>query len=61
MGNKKYNDDTNCKNYKSKIDKLNRFIVDLEFDNRQLRMEINFLYTKLSQEMPTAEDYENPF
>jgi hypothetical protein len=58
MGNKKYSNDSE---YKNKIDKLNRFIVDLEFDNRQLRMEINFLYTKLSQEMPTAEDYENPF
>lgn len=58
MGNKKYNNDNESKN---KIDKLNRFIVDLEFDNRQLRMEINFLYTKLSQRTPTAEDYENPF
>jgi uncharacterized coiled-coil protein SlyX len=58
MGNKKYNNDNEHKN---KIDKLNRFIVDLEFDNRQLRMEINFLYTKLSQKTPTAKDYENPF
>jgi uncharacterized coiled-coil protein SlyX len=57
MENKRYNYNA----YKNKIEKLNRFIVELEFDNRQLRMEINFLYTKLSQEMPTAEDYENPF
>jgi len=57
MENKKYNSNE----YKNKIDKLNRFIVDLEFDNRQLRMEINFLYTKLSQRLPTAEDYESPF
>ena len=57
MENKKYNSNE----YKNKIDKLNRFIVDLVFDNRQLRMEINFLYTKLSQRLPTAEDYESPF
>ena len=57
MENKKYNNNQ----YKNRIDKLNKFIVDLEFDNRQLRMEILFLYTKLSQEPPTAEDYEAPF
>ncbi|MCB2291875.1 hypothetical protein LGK97_19425 [Clostridium sp. CS001] len=57
MENKKYNSNE----YKNKINKLNRFIVDLEFDNRQLRMEILFLYTKLSQKPPTAEDYEVPF
>jgi hypothetical protein len=57
MENKKYNSDE----YKKRINKLNRFIVDLEFDNRQLRMEINFLYTKLSQKPPTAEDYESQF
>ena len=57
MENKKYNSNE----YKNRINKLNRFIVDLEFDNRQLRMEINFLYTKLSQKPPTAEDYEVPF
>lgn len=57
MENKKYNNSE----YKNRIDKLNKFIVDLEFDNRQLRMEILFLYTKLSQKPPTAEDYEAPF
>jgi len=58
MGNKKYTSDNE---YNNKIDKLNRFIVDLEFDNRQLRMEILFLYTKLSQKPYTEEDYEAPF
>jgi hypothetical protein len=57
MENKKYNSNE----YKKRINKLNRFIVDLEFDNRQLRMEISFLYTKLSQKLPTAEDYERQF
>jgi hypothetical protein len=58
MGNKKYNNDND---YKNKIDKLNRFIIDLEFDNRQLGMEITFLYTKLSQKSPTEEYHENSF
>ena len=44
-----------------RINELNRFIVDLEFDNRQLRMEINFLYSKLDQKSPTREDYETCF
>ena len=44
-----------------KINELNKFIVDLEFDNRQLRMEINFLYSKLDQKPPTKEDYETCF
>ena len=57
MENKRY--DYNA--YKNKIEKLNRFIVELEFDNRQLRMEINFLYTKLSQKLPSEEDYDNSF
>jgi hypothetical protein len=57
MENKKYNSNE----YRNRINKLNRFIVDLEFDNRQLRMEINFLYTKLSQKPPTAKDYESQF
>jgi hypothetical protein len=54
MEDKKYSSNE----YNNRINKLNRFIVDLEFDNRQLRMEICFLYTKLSQKPPTAEDYE---
>jgi len=57
MENKKYN----SKEFNNRINKLNRFIVDLEFDNRKLRMEILYLYTKLSEKTPTAEDYEAPF
>lgn len=44
-----------------RINELNKFIVDLEFDNRQLRMEVNFLYSKLDQKSPTKEDYETCF
>ena len=44
-----------------RINELNKFIVDLEFDNRQLRMEINFLYSKLDQKSPTKEDYKTCF
>ena len=65
MGNKDFNIK---KNFKVKIGKpqitdkrineLNKFIVDLEFDNRQLRMEVNFLYCKLQQKPPAKEDYE---
>ena len=68
MGNKDFNIKKKLKikiakpqiNYK-RIDELNKFIVDLEFDNRQLRMEINFLYSKLDQKFPTKEDYKTCF
>lgn len=50
MENKKYNNEE----FNNRINKLNRFIVDLEFDNRRLRMEILYIYTKLSEEPPTA-------
>jgi len=43
------------------INELNKFIVDLEFDNRQLRMDVNFLYCKLEQKTPTKEDYKTNF
>jgi hypothetical protein len=52
---------TNTKILKKRINELNKFIVDLEFDNRQLRMEVNFLYCKLQQKPPTKEDYETCF
>lgn len=46
---------------RNRISRLNEFIVDLEFDNRQLRMEINFLYSKLSQKSPSILDREIDF
>lgn len=65
MGNKNYKNKpeniTETQKLKRRIHELNNFIVDLEFDNRQLRMEIAFLYSKLSQKPPTAEEYEIPF
>ena len=48
----------NTRILEERINELNKFIVDLEFDNRQLRMEVNFLYCKLQQKPPTKEDYE---
>lgn len=65
MGNKNYKNKqeniTEVQTLRRRINELNNFIVDLEFDNRQLRMEITFLYSKLDQKMPTAEEYETPF
>lgn len=65
MGNKDFNIKRNFKENTQKtkildkrISELNKFIVDLEFDNRQLRMEVNFLYCKLQQKPPGKEDYE---
>jgi uncharacterized coiled-coil protein SlyX len=65
MANKNYKKKTEymteAQKLKRTINELNNFIVDLEFDNRQLRMEITFLYSKLEQKVPTAEEYEIPF
>jgi len=68
MGNKDFNVNKKfkVKNQKTqifekRINELNKFIVDLEFDNRQLRMEVNFLYCKLEHKPPTKEDYETNF
>jgi hypothetical protein len=65
MANKNYKKKTECmtevQKLKRRINELNNFIVDLGFDNRQLRMEITFLYSKLEQKVPTAEEYEIPF
>jgi predicted nucleic acid-binding Zn-ribbon protein len=65
MANKNYKKKTEymteAQKLKRRINELNNFIVDLEFDNRQLRMEITFLYSKLEQKVPTAEEYEIPF
>ena len=65
MGNKDFNVNKKFKEknqktqlFEKRINELNKFIVDLEFDNRQLRMEVNFLYLKLQQKPPTKEDYE---
>jgi len=65
MGNKDFNIKKEFKEetkkvqaFQKRINELNKFIVDLEFDNRQLRMEVNFLYCKLEQKAPTKEDYE---
>lgn len=69
MGNKNYKKgNTNEKNtenmkeiekLKRRITELNRLIVEFEFDNRNLRMEITFLFNKLEHQPPTEEDYES--
>jgi len=68
MGNKDFNANKKLKEkpqdtqiFEKRINELNKFIVDLEFDNRQLRMEINFLYCKLEHQPPTKEGYETNF
>ncbi|MBC8061442.1 MAG: hypothetical protein H7Y18_12365 [Clostridiaceae bacterium] len=68
MGNKDFNIEKKIKVKigkaqitEKRINELNKLIVDLEFDNRQLRMEVNFLYCKLQQKPPTKEDYETNF
>ena len=42
---------------KKRITELHKLIVEFEFDNRLLRMEVAFLYSKLEQKMEVKEDY----
>jgi regulator of replication initiation timing len=46
---------------KDKINKINKLIVELEFDNRQLRIECIYLRSRLEQLIHPTEYNEIPF
>ena len=44
---------------RKRVTELNKLIVEFEFDNRHLRMEVTFLYSKLERKLVAKEDYES--